>query len=148
MDGTQLIWLPWFPAKKAFVHHSIFCVGCLNRHYFWNKIQPFWIKVVHLVPNGHTLADFAVGALHLATKAKSNNENHLSVWHKKFGTVTILKWIFCLAQITWTSSKYFGSCRWTRHSMKNTCNSFAKVFLSRHHFSELLVIVRQSHIMS
>ena len=31
--------------------------------------NPFWVKGFRLVPNGHTLAGFAIGALHLATMA-------------------------------------------------------------------------------
>ena len=36
------------------------------------KTQPFWVKGFRLVPNGHTLAGFAVGALRLATMATLN----------------------------------------------------------------------------
>ena len=31
-----------------------------------HKTQPFWVKVVHLVPNVQTLAGHAVGTIHLA----------------------------------------------------------------------------------
>ena len=31
------------------------------------KTQPYWVKGVQLVPNGHTPAGFAIGALRLAT---------------------------------------------------------------------------------
>ena len=34
-----------------------------------HKDQPFWVKWVWLVPNSHTLAGFAFGALQLATMA-------------------------------------------------------------------------------
>ena len=30
------------------------------------KTQPFWVKVVHLVPNVQTLAGHVVGTIHLA----------------------------------------------------------------------------------
>ena len=33
------------------------------------KTQTFWIKEVRLVPNGHTIAGFAIGAIRLATMA-------------------------------------------------------------------------------
>ena len=32
-----------------------------------HKTQPFWVKVVHLVPNVQSLAGHDVGAIHLAT---------------------------------------------------------------------------------
>ena len=31
-----------------------------------HKTQPFWVKVVHLVPNVQTLAGYAVGTIRLA----------------------------------------------------------------------------------
>ena len=31
-----------------------------------HKTQPFWVKVVHLVPIDHTLAGHVVGTIHLA----------------------------------------------------------------------------------
>ena len=31
-----------------------------------HKTQPFWVKVIHQVPNVYTLAGHAVGAIHLA----------------------------------------------------------------------------------
>ena len=34
-----------------------------------HKTQPFWVKVVHLVPNVHTVAGHAVGAICLAPTA-------------------------------------------------------------------------------
>jgi hypothetical protein len=34
------------------------------------KTQPFWVQGIHIVPNCHTLAGFAIGALHLVTMAK------------------------------------------------------------------------------
>ena len=43
------------------------------------------------------------------------NANGLFVWHKMFVTGTICKYIFCLAQKNWTSTKYFGTCKRTRH---------------------------------
>ena len=33
------------------------------------ETQPFLVKGFWLVPNGHTLAGFAIGAIHLATTA-------------------------------------------------------------------------------
>ena len=32
------------------------------------KTQPFWVKVVHLVPNVQTLDGHAVGTIHLAPR--------------------------------------------------------------------------------
>ena len=43
-----------------------------------HKDQPFWVKWVWLVPNSHTLAGFAFGALQLATMATL----HLRALHK------------------------------------------------------------------
>ena len=60
-----------FQISKSFVKLRI------NRFFFRlvhtrsqvnNKSQLFWIKGVHLVANGHTLAGFAVGAVRSATK--------------------------------------------------------------------------------
>ena len=42
-------------------------------------------------------------------------ENHLLVWHKKFGTGTIYKSVFVMAQKIWTSPKYFGTRKRRRH---------------------------------
>ena len=33
------------------------------------ETQPFWVKGFRLVPNGHTLAGFAIGAIRWATTA-------------------------------------------------------------------------------
>ena len=42
----------------------------VHRDYQVNhKTQPFWVKVVHLVPNVHTLAGHAIGTIDLALKA-------------------------------------------------------------------------------
>ena len=38
------------------------------------------------------------------------------VLHKKFGTGTICKLIFGLAQNIWTSPKHFGACKMTWHN--------------------------------
>ena len=38
-----------------------------------HKTQPSWVKVVHLVPNVQTLAEHAVGTIHLAP----------SIWHQQ-----------------------------------------------------------------
>ena len=39
------------------------------------KTQLFWVKGFWLVPNGHTLTGFAIGALRLATMAALHNTN-------------------------------------------------------------------------
>ena len=41
--------------------------------------------------------------------------NHPIVWHRMFVTATICKQNFGLAQKIWTSTKYFGTCKRTRH---------------------------------
>jgi hypothetical protein len=33
------------------------------------ETQPLWVQGIWLVPNGHTLAGFTIGAFHLATMA-------------------------------------------------------------------------------
>ena len=43
-----------------------------------HKFQPFWIKRVHLVPNVHTLAGYAIGAIRLAPTTTL----HLDTVHK------------------------------------------------------------------
>ena len=43
----------------------------------------------------------------LAQKLNLIYENHLLVWHKKFGTGTICKSVFGMAQKIWTSPKHF-----------------------------------------
>ena len=42
------------------------------------KTKPFWVQGIWLVSHGHTLADFAIGDLHLATIATL----HLRVLHR------------------------------------------------------------------
>ena len=52
----------------------------------------------------------------LAQKQNLLNGNHLFVWYNKFGTGTIYKSIFGLAQKIWTSPKHFKTCRRKRQS--------------------------------
>ena len=57
-----------------------------------------------------------------AQKQNLLNENHLLVWGKMFGTGTICILIFglALALKIWTSTKYFGTCRKTKHMCNGT----------------------------
>ena len=41
-------------------------------------------------------------------------------WHKKFGTGTICKSVFGMAQKIWTSPKCFGTRKRTRHKLLKT----------------------------
>ena len=42
------------------------CFNFKTEYQVNHKNQPFWVKVIHLVPNVYTLAGHAVGAIHLA----------------------------------------------------------------------------------
>jgi hypothetical protein len=44
----------------------IFLKVVLTEYQVNHKTQPFWVKVVHPVPNLQTLAGHAIGAIHLA----------------------------------------------------------------------------------
>ena len=44
------------------------------------------------------------------------NANHLLVWDKKFGADAICKSVFGMAQKIWTSPKYLGTFRRTKHN--------------------------------
>jgi hypothetical protein len=53
-----------------------------------NKTQPFWVKVVHLVPNVQTLAGHDIGAIHLAPTTTLQFNQPLKTKY------SVLHWIF------------------------------------------------------
>ena len=89
----------------------------VHRDYQVNhKTQKFWVKVVHLVPNVHTLAGHAIGTIDLALKATL----HFDTIHKT--KYLFPHWIFFLTKIGLeiTNIKYMMWCtRWTTSIQKN-----------------------------
>ena len=53
-----------------------------------NKTQPFWVKVVHLVPNVQTLAGHDIGAIRLAPTTTLQFNQPLKTKY------SVLHWIF------------------------------------------------------
>ena len=107
--------------------HIICTLKCLV---FWSLI--IWLRLLMPCPSagpkmfcaspnllGQTKNGIAFSAdpkiLVRAQKLNLIDENHLLVWHKKFGTSTICKSIFGLAQKIWVIPKHFGTCKRTRH---------------------------------
>ena len=57
-----------------------------------HKTQPFWVKVVHLVPNVQSLAGHDVGAIHLAPMTTLHFETVLKTKY------SVQHWIFLLKE--------------------------------------------------
>ena len=71
-----------------FLTDCIFETSWYTESQVHHKSQPFWVKTVHLVPNVHTLAGHAIGAILLAPTSTL----HFDTVHKTI-------WFFFLAKI-------------------------------------------------
>ena len=98
---------------KYLKSHFFFESGPMQTH---NR-QPFWVQGIWLAPNGHTLAGFAIGTLHLPitaalhlralykTKSCSSERIHFSCQPRLKKYITTWKSWWLVLSPTWKSKK-------------------------------------------